>query len=185
VIATRSRWLRAVAASGALVLGLAVAGCGAEDDGGGVASAGGDAESDGADGADGAEDADDMDDRDRMLAFAQCLRDNGLDVDDPAEGEGLQLMFGPGTDRAKVDAAMDACREYAPEGGPGGGTIDNETLLEFAQCMRDNGVEAFPDPDPDEGGMRITPEIGEDPDFEAAQEACQDIMGELRERVES
>lgn len=168
-----------MAASGALVLGLAVAGCGTEDDSDGVASAGGDAESDGADG------AEEMDDRDRMLAFAQCLRDNGLDVDDPAEGEGFDLMFGPETDRETVDAAMEACREYAPEGGPGSGPVEDEAMLEFAQCMRDNGVEAFPDPDPDGGGMRITPEIAEDPDFEAAQEACQDIMGELRERVES
>ena len=49
-------------------------------------------------------------------------------------------------------------------------------MREFAQCMRDNGVEEFADPEADQGGMRITPEIAEDPDFEAAQEACQDIL---------
>ena len=177
--------IRHRAAAGLLALGLPLAltltGCGDEAKDDGVATAGGDATEDGDAGG-----AEDIDDRDRMLAFAQCLRDNGLDVDDPVEGEGFQLMFGPGTDRAKVDAAMEACREYAPEGGPGGGgPIDDEVLLEYAQCMRDNGVESFADPVQDEGGLRITPEIGEDPDFEGAQEACQDIMGEVRQRVGS
>jgi len=178
VIATRSPGrLRQLAAPGLLVLALIAAGCGGEDDDGGVATAGGDAtESD---------TADTMGDRDRMLAFAECLRDNGLDVEDPAEGEGLRLMFGPGTDRALVEAAMEACREYAPEGGPGGGPVDSEAMLDFAQCMRDNGVEAFPDPDPDQGGMQIGPEVGEDPDFEAAQEVCRDILGDIRERSAS
>lgn len=173
MIATRSHGrFRPLAATGALVLGLVLTGCGAEKDGSGVATAGGDAT------ATGGTDAADLDDRDRMLAFTECLRDNGLDVEDPAEGEGLKLVFGPGMDRAKVDAAMEACREYAPEGGPDGGPVNDEAMLEFAQCMRENGVEAFSDPDG--GGMMIGPEIAEDPDFEAAQEECGDILGDLR-----
>ncbi|WP_245927161.1 hypothetical protein [Nocardioides silvaticus] len=175
MIANRSRGgLRRLVAPAVVLLALTLSGCGDEEDDGGVASAGGDASASG-DTADPAG----MDDRDRMLAFAGCLRDNGLDVDDPAEGEGLQLKFGPETDRATVEAAMEACREFAPEGGPGGGRIDSETMLEFAECMRANGVEAFPDPDPDQGGMMIDRDIAEDPDFEAAQEACKDILGDL------
>lgn len=175
--ATRTRGRLRPLAAGALALGLALSltACGSDDDGDGVATAGGDSTDDA-----GAGDPGELDARDRMLAFTECLRDEGLDVEDPAEGEGLKLMFGPETDRAKVDAAMEACREFAPEGGPGGGPMDSEAMLEFAQCMRDNGVEAFPDPDPDEGGMRIDLEVGEDPDFESAEEACQDILGDLR-----
>ncbi|MFB4285190.1 hypothetical protein ACBJ59_58700 [Nonomuraea sp. MTCD27] len=46
-----------------------------------------------------------------------------------------------------------------------------EKALKFAQCMRDNGVEAYPDPE--DGRMLITQEAGEDPDFKAAEEKCQ------------
>ncbi len=41
--------------------------------------------------------------------------------------------------------------------------------------MRENGVEKFPDPN--DGMMRMTEDIAEDPDFEKAQEACQKFMG--------
>ncbi|MEV1004997.1 hypothetical protein [Nonomuraea sp. NPDC050202] len=69
--------------------------------------------------------------------------------------------------------------EVASASGPGKQTAagaqpsadSQERALKFAQCMRDNGVESYPDP---EGSMmRITQEAGEDPDFEAAQEKCQ------------
>jgi hypothetical protein len=43
--------------------------------------------------------------------------------------------------------------------------------------MRDNGVEAFEDPK-DGAGINIGPEQAEDPDFEAAQEKCnEDVLG--------
>jgi hypothetical protein len=173
VIANRSREeLRRLVAPGVLLLALTVSGCGDKEDDDGVATAGGEASESG--------DAAEMDTRDRMLAFTECLRDNGLDVEDPAEGEGVKLEFGPETDRSTVEAAMEACREFAPEGGPGGGPVDSEAMLEFAECMRENGVEAFPDPDPDQGGMMINRDVAEDPDFEAAQAACEDILGDLR-----
>ena len=41
--------------------------------------------------------------------------------------------------------------------------------------MRKNGVEKFPDPR--DGMMSLNEGIADDPDFEKAQEACQDIMG--------
>jgi hypothetical protein len=49
-------------------------------------------------------------------------------------------------------------------------------LLAFAQCMRDNGIAAFPDPGPDGDlfldGTGIDPES---PDFQAAEEACEHL----------
>jgi hypothetical protein len=55
----------------------------------------------------------------------------------------------------------------ATEGGP----IPRENSLEFAECMRENGVEDFPDPD-DAGIIQY---YGEDPEFTSAQENCRHL----------
>ncbi|BEL07718.1 hypothetical protein Q0Z83_059090 [Actinoplanes sichuanensis] len=113
----------------------------------------------------------------RNLKFAECLREQGLDVPDPEPGKGMTLKFGPGSDQQKVQAAMEACREWAPAGMTGGAAPDpsrDATMRGYAQCMRDNGVEAFPDP---EGGMiRLNGDAGEDPDFKDAEKACASLM---------
>jgi hypothetical protein len=110
------------------------------------------------------------------LKFAQCMRDNGIPMEDPTfEGGGVGISIGgEGVDRAKVDAAMKACEQYSPFGGNREGPEDPamaENARKFAQCMRDNGVPDFPDPDG--GRIAIDGSIAEDPDFPAAQEKCQ------------
>ncbi|MFC7533781.1 hypothetical protein [Actinoplanes sp. GCM10030250] len=115
----------------------------------------------------------------RNLRFAECLREQGLDVPDPKPGEGMRMKFGPESGgQEKVQAAMEACREWAPTGmNDGAGNPDperQETMRAYAQCMRDNGVETFPDP---EGGMmRLDASAGEDPDFGAAEQKCAPVM---------
>ena len=67
--------------------------------------------------------------QDQLLALAQCLRDQGLDVADPdlsnPPGEGAQEggPFGIDFQDPEVQAAMDQCQEFMPNfgGGPGGG----------------------------------------------------------------
>ncbi|TDD72755.1 hypothetical protein E1262_01995 [Jiangella aurantiaca] len=109
---------------------------------------------------------------DRLLEYAQCLRDHGLDVEDPAPGEGIQLQNEG--DPSNSDEALAACEDVAPPAPPEGSEDeDREDMLAFAQCMRDNGVEAFEDPKPGEG-IGIGPEIVGDPDFEAAEQTCND-----------
>ena len=78
-----------------------------------------------------------------------------------------------------MEAAQEACKEYAPSGERGGNDDPQarERMLAHAQCMRDNGVEDFPDPDPGKGGIRIDGRIAEDPDFEKAQKACEAELG--------
>jgi hypothetical protein len=117
--------------------------------------------------------------QERALKFAQCMREHGVDMPDPVMEDGkirIQMNVKPGVD---VDAAQAACKQYAPNGGPGGGKIDQAAqanMLKYAQCMRENGVEKFPDPDPNQGGMRIEGDIANDPDFEKAQKACEQYM---------
>ncbi|WP_043630189.1 hypothetical protein [Nonomuraea candida] len=107
------------------------------------------------------------------LKFAQCMRENGVDVPDPDSSGRFMMKFDKNTPQEKVQAAQEACKQYAPSGQRknGGDPKMAENLRKLAQCMRDNGVEAYPDP---EGGMmRITGEVGDDPDFESAQQKCQ------------
>lgn len=55
-------------------------------------------------------------DLDRMVEEAQCMREHGIEVEDPtADSPGLGI--GPGYTDEEIEAAMEACMT---EGGPGG-----------------------------------------------------------------
>ena len=140
-------------------------------------------------------------DEERLLEFAQCMRDNGVDFPDPVVEADGTIVFGrrPGGGAGGQDsenlqaigrdpdlpAARAACSDLI-EGlalGPGGQNFDEvrvelmDRLLEFAQCMRDNGVD-IPDPDPNAftpggGGGRPFGGIDfDDADVSAAFEIC-------------
>jgi hypothetical protein len=161
-----------------LLLALALAGCGGSgEDDDGIATAGGDATEE-PDSGEGAEELTEEEMYEAHLAYAQCMREHGIEMEDPAPGEPLRIQIQG--DPAAAEAAQEACRDLLPEGGPGGGENDaeaREQMLALAECMRENGVESFPDPQPGEG-IRIGPEQAEDPDFEAAQEKCnEEVMG--------
>jgi hypothetical protein len=131
---------------------------------------------------------------DAMLAFAQCMRDNGVDMPDPQTGGGgVRIGIGqngidPGGE--EFQAAQEACQQFLDDAGFGGPReLSQEQLdqqVEFAQCMRDNGID-MPDPQAD-GGVRIqirgqsgsggAGPGGIDPqseEFQAAMEACEDL----------
>ena len=54
-----------------------------------------------------------------------------------------------------------------------------EAMLAYAQCMRDEGISAFPDP-PRSGGLELDGNaVGIDtPQFQAADEACKHLLGD-------
>jgi hypothetical protein len=114
----------------------------------------------------------------QLLEYAQCLRDQGIDVEDPAPGEGIAIQNEG--DPGESDAALEACEDVAPGAPPGGERDEDEVrqqMLDYAQCMRDNGVESFEDPKPGEG-THLGPDQANDPDFEEAEEVCNEqIMG--------
>jgi hypothetical protein len=84
--------------------------------------------------------------------------------------------------------AMEACRDLLPEGTgqrEGMSAEDQaafqDAMLEYAQCMRDEGID-MPDPDFSEGGGFIGMAEGidpSDPDFQAADEVCRPLMEEV------
>lgn len=138
------------------------------------------------------------------LKWAQCMRQHGQDVPDPGPdgtirrtqtsdgpegGAGAARTGGPNPDSAEFQAAVDACKQYEPNGGQGVGKPDQQTidqLTKFSQCMRDHGI---PMSDPQVqggGGIGITVSPGPDsvaPDseqFQAAQKACQQYQPKPR-----
>ena len=148
---------------------------------------------------------DQIDTEQAMLNFTQCLRDQGLDIQDPEMDADGNLNFrgliqgASEADRAALQAGFEACQselEGITLGGPGGfdRTAIQDTLIEYAACMRENGYD-MEDPDlsnfgpgtssggtEGEPGERVGPFGGIDPNdpaFAAANEVCQEIFTDL------
>jgi hypothetical protein len=130
------------------------------------------------------------------VKFAECMRDNGvsefpdpdpsgeLTIDGVVNGSSLDTS-GPGWKQA-----ISVCKDLQPAGFTGRrrSADQQDSALEFAQCMRDNGIEDFPDPT--EGGplidtTKIPSAAGRGaldiPGFEAAQEKCRDYLASALE----
>jgi hypothetical protein len=160
----------------ALALALGLAACGGEDGGDGVATAGGSGSGPSASASAAAGNADEQN-----LKFVECMRGEGIEMEDPEPGGGAQIRI-RGGDPAKADAAMQKCRQYLPNGGEMTrmSPEDIEKARQYSKCMRDNGVTAFPDPDPETGGIMLRggPGSGLDPnsaEFAAAQKKCESL----------
>jgi hypothetical protein len=157
----------ALAAIAPAVFGLAACG-GNGTDGDGVASAGG-----GTAAAASASPSQSVDPQEAALKFAQCMRQNGVDMPDP-DGSGRIQIRGERGDAEKTEAAMKKCRHFMEAGRRAGNPDDpkvRDQMLKFAQCMRQHGVNV-PDPQPGEG-IRLRMEKGSAAKVEAAHKACQ------------
>jgi hypothetical protein len=122
-------------------------------------------------------------DEEKAQEFTKCMRDNGIDLPDPEpDGNG---GFDYGVTAAGVDLsdptlqkAIRACRDKLPGGGQE--YLDDPEvqaqLREFAQCMRNNGID-LPDPDPGGGFGGAMADLDRDsPEFKKAMEACKDKL---------
>ena len=92
---------------------------------------------------------------DAQLLLARCLRESGYDVSDPKNDESLQSVLRPlflATDQKGREELFGTIQTCADENDiPLGGTADFEnpeevadtldTELEFAQCLREKGIE--------------------------------------------
>jgi hypothetical protein len=93
----------------------------------------------------------------KAMKFAQCMRDNGVkDFPDPGPSGELTVdgvLNGTSLDpnTAAWKKAIDACKDLEPAGFTGAkrSAAEQKAALQFAQCMRDNGVKDFPDPSPE------------------------------------
>lgn len=126
-----------------------------------------------------------------VLAFSQCMRDEGFAAfPDPQFSADGSLDFQRGQvdlEQAGIDtqsdefqAAFETCQDLLGGVALIGGGIDltelEDLLLEFAQCMRRQGID-IPDPSFDFSAGGGDPFGGtvdfEDPDVQAAFEVCQ------------
>jgi hypothetical protein len=153
---------------------LMVAGCGGKSGDDGVATAG-----DGTGAKASASAAAPKDQKEQALRHARCMRENGVpDYPDPKfNDKGGQSIDLDGVDQQNLEKAAQACRQYEPNGGEPT-KLDAqrlEQLRAFAKCMRENGVENFPDPT-DQGIQADGNAPGMDPanpTYQAADKACQ------------
>lgn len=184
------------------VLAMFAAACSSSSDAGGVASLE-DTEQVATE-----EDAAEATDEEAILAFGECMRENGVpDFEDPVVnadgsiefggfggggGQGGDGDFDPGTVRGAFQTCGDLLGGLAF--GPGNGDFDvteiEDTLVEFAACMRSEGI-PFDDPDLSNFGPGGGDDDGDgpgggpfggnfdfdDPEFQAAFETCQEAVG--------
>ncbi len=122
-----------------------------------------------------------------MLAFASCMRENGVDMPDPQFDGGRVMMRGPrNADEDKMRTAEKACAKHRESIEPP--ELSEEKRGEFrkaalahAKCMREHGID-FPDPTFEaNGGARVRIGRGsgidpESPKFREAQKACESTM---------
>ncbi|THV29963.1 hypothetical protein [Glycomyces paridis] len=136
------------------------------------------------------------DETDTVGAYAACMRDNGIeDYPDPADdpdsgGGGLTLPDSIDVEGAEFQDAAEACIELLPGLNDEDGIDPDvyEAFLEYVECMRTEGVTAYPDPeadrlvkadDLDAAGIDTGSES-----FEAAHAACKEnLPPELRGQV--
>jgi len=92
---------------------------------------------------------------DTQLLLARCLRGNGYDIKDPKNDESLQSVLQPvflAADQKGREELFETIQTCAEENNiPLGGSAEFEnpeavadsldTQLEFAQCLRENGIE--------------------------------------------
>ncbi len=139
--------------------------------------------------------------RKQSLAYAQCMRDNGVTAyPDPqfdangnpqfnrSDGQGFDaLRNSPNFDKART-----ACESKRPDFGsqfqrtPAEQAALRKNLLKYAKCMRGKGVD-FPDPTFDANGRPQFTRDGapggaqgqnrNDPTFQAASQACRQQVG--------
>lgn len=129
-----------------------------------------------------------------MLAFTQCLRDQGIDVGDPTVDANGNLQLPPIEFTVEAEVAdpndlpdpsdfedlIAPCEEHLAgvvmNSAPVDTTEIEDTFLAYAACMRDNGVD-MPDPDFSSGMIDLGGAI--DGDFEAADAACKHHLAAL------
>jgi hypothetical protein len=131
--------------------------------------------------------------QDAALAYARCMRENGVEMPDPkvttgANGEiAIEQSAGGAVPKEKMAAADATCRHFMTAAGPNGprepmSAEDLDKLLQFAKCMREHGID-MPDPNAD-GGIIIERRDGatgptgpqDDAEFQAANEACASLL---------
>jgi hypothetical protein len=145
--------------------------------------------------------------QDAALAYARCMRENGVDMPDPVvetTGDGGISIGQSGPDGPPVNKddfreAEETCRHFMeavrPDAGPPLTAEEMDQMLAFAQCMREHGI-PMDDPTidggtrvqigsgPAEGGTTGGPPPVNETELQAAHEACSSLLpGRMRDKM--
>ncbi|MEV0589820.1 hypothetical protein [Nonomuraea cavernae] len=151
---------------------VCAAACGAQPSSTGVASAGG-----------GTASASPAKAQGDAVKYAQCMREHGVEMDDPGTDGKIKMKM-PAGGEAALKEAQEACKQYAPVmAGKGAAEIpaaDQAKFIAYAKCMREHGVK-MPDPKFDGGqaAMGVPAEAGvspESPVMKNADKACKPLL---------
>jgi hypothetical protein len=162
----------AVAAVVAVAAILVLSAGGGTADGDGVASAGG-AEN-AAQPAE-TESSAPLDPDGQALVFAECMRDNGVDMPDPGPGrQGLVDAFRAVSgdyDQATLQQAFAACQDLMPQYPQEQEMHEGADMLALAECLREQGLDVSDNPfqDAHSGAIDVN-------EFSAAMEVCRDVL---------
>jgi hypothetical protein len=178
----RRRWGRTMAGIAATAV-ILVSGCGSGSDNAGTGGSGTGGSGTGSTGGGGSGSSSES----GTLAYAKCMRTEGIaDFPDPNASGKLEINGNKlDTNSAQFKAAHEKCKSMLPQGGQPPGPPPAEVgaaQLNYAKCMRENGVTKFPDPNA-EGGIDINGDtLGVDPGgpvFKAADDKCKHFLEEV------
>lgn len=129
-----------------------------------------------------------------LLLFTACLRNQGIEAPDiPVDADGRPVLSAGlveqiDTDSPEFASAFAACVPLLTLSSPvdlgadpGLQAAVQDSLRRFSACMRDNGVEDFPDPAPGWDGNGSPYPVAEafdasDPDVDAALDDCSGLI---------
>ena len=132
---------------------LALSGCGGG--GGGSASSAGSSQGDASGSGDGSSGGGSA----QVAEFTKCLREHG--VEGFGQGQVNELSE---EEQAAFQSAMSACRDLAPQGGPGGFSGASSTeLTKYRDCLQEHGVSGFGDAPGQGQGQGQSPADGQQP----------------------
>jgi hypothetical protein len=121
----------------------------------------------------------------KLVQFARCLREHGVNVTTSTGGAGKGGLRINGINPNAMQAAQNACKRYQPSAGnekltPQEKVEREEAVQKFARCMREHGINVHASTAG--GGVQIGVEgkgngpNPESPTFQAAQTACQKLL---------
>jgi hypothetical protein len=116
----------------------------------------------------------------QAVKYAQCMRENGVtNFPDPDKnGRFMIAAGGPNQNSPQFKKAQQTCKSQKPPGiqdDPAHKAQAQKEWLKFAQCMRKNGIQNFPDPQDgrllvDRSRINVN-----SPQFKKALNACRSV----------
>lgn len=118
-------------------------------------------------------------------AYAQCLADHGVVLEEYTAEDGSTQRR---PDKARnaittIADAVEACVARLPDADVTASPPSPEDLAalqHYAQCLRENGIPEFPDPDPATGNFEMddatADQVKRNPALRAAMDACLSML---------